>query len=329
MPGLEILPPPTDEAGRVATKEPELNNEPLRIVLTSLDKNIDAFAREEAHERLSKKPEGPLWKRMVKGVWDNLSHEYQVVRETQKARQEIQSSGNLLHHHDKSDSAWREATVNRYASEYGEQLVREGETFHRLGQVEAVADPQAQRIRGDVFGTVRGIVKGEIPDEESLEDVQRRTNHEWNRDKVAQGYIGEGNLLAHNIWAMGLQVKAALDSVEGLSDLDRDAKLEEILAKTEIITGEAKVGSTVEIESTISEKLAAKLEKVPFLNEGRLAQVVSAVTNETTIAALLSVATYGVKNRLSEAATAVIIPGLGGGIVAGLRERRALKKERA
>lgn len=327
-------PPPSAEAGLDTSAAPEpktdkADDERLRIVVAGLDQNIDAFAREAAHEELSENPKGPRWKRMVTSVWNNLSHEYQVVRATQRKREEIQESGNLLHHHGKSDKQWREATADRYASEYGEQLTREGETFHRLSEAEAATDERAQRIRTDVLDMVRGVANGDIIDEESLEEQMARTTQEWKKDGVGEDFVGEGKFWAHNVLPMGMQVRAALDSMDGLSDVDRAARLEEILAKAEVITGEAKVGSTVELQSTVSERLAAKLHNVPFLNESRLGKVVAAVTNETTVAAMLSVATYGAKRTLSAAATAALIPGLGGGIVAGLRERRRLKDERA
>jgi hypothetical protein len=324
--GTELNVAGSQEAG-IAVPEIKANDDPLRIVLTSLDQNIDAFAREAAHEKLAVQHEGPLWKRMVKSVWGNLSREYQVVKATNEARDEIRENENLLHHQGKSDAKWREAVVGRYGSEYAEHLIHEGETFHNLNTPEAQQDPNAQRIRGDTLDLLRRYAKGEILDEVSLELMQGRMVEGWRDEGISQQFIGEGEFLAHNIGEMAQQVKAALDSVDGLSAIDRDARLEEILANAEIVTGEARVGSRTEIDSTLSERMAEKLRGVPFLSEGRIARVTSVVGNEMFVAAMLS-ASLGVAQRGFSTATKVIAPGVGAGIVAGVRERNALLRER-
>jgi hypothetical protein len=106
------------------------DDERLRIVLTSLDNNVDAFAREAAHEKLSEKVKGSLWKRFSRNAWNAATREYAIVKETTKAREAIRASGNLRHFHGESDEAWREAVVTRQSSEYHDKLVHEGETFH-------------------------------------------------------------------------------------------------------------------------------------------------------------------------------------------------------
>lgn len=303
----------------------KVDDEPLKIVLTGLDSNVDLFAKEAAHEALSEQPEAESFKRFVKNVWNNITHEYRAVKQTQAAREEIYASGNLLHHHGKSDQKWREAVVTRYSSEYGESLLREGETFHNLNSPEMAGNHNAQRIRDDILNRVRQYARGDIMDPASLEEAHGRDREEWAKDDISQEFIGEGKFLAHNILAMAEQAKAAYESTKGVDAIDRDAKLEEMLSKAEIITGEAKVGSQVEIESTLSERLAEKLKNVPFINEGRLSKIVGFLGNETAVAALLSVASYGAKSAFSR----FVIPGVGGGIVAAVRERKMLKQERA
>ncbi|HKX24014.1 MAG TPA: hypothetical protein VJM46_02155, partial [Candidatus Saccharimonadales bacterium] len=44
----------------IPTPEASADSDPLRVVLTSLDQNVDAFAREAAHEKMAKKHEGPF-----------------------------------------------------------------------------------------------------------------------------------------------------------------------------------------------------------------------------------------------------------------------------
>ena len=305
--------------------------EPLRIVLANLESNVDPLSREAAHNELAKNDdaESPRWRRFVKSVWHTMTREYQVVKQTNEKRDEILKSGNLFHHHGKSDELQRAAVVKRYSSEYGDKLIHEeaGETFVKLGAEEAKNDPAVAEIRSDILKLVEDFAKGDL-DEESFEPAQDRMFEKWKEGGIAQQYIGEGKFLAHNLLAMARQAKAAYDAREGLENVDRDAELAAMLEKAEIITGEAKVGSNVEIGATLSERLAEKMRGKKWVNEGRLARVTSFFDNEVFIAAAMSGVMYGGK-RIFGAAAAAILPGLGAGIVAGLRERRALIDERA
>lgn len=317
-------PPP--EIG-IEVPEPE-TGDPLRIVLTSLDQNVDSFAREAAQEKLAKKHEGPLWKRIAKSAWSNITREYQLVKATREARQEIIENDNLLHHQGKSDQRWRESTVDRYGSEYGEQLIHEGETFNKLNAPEAARDPKAERIRNDVQDVMRQVARGEVADDDSLQLLIDRMTEAWKEEDISQDYIGEGNFLAHNIGRKARELEAMINSAEGLSAIDKEALLEAHLSKMEIVAGEARVGSRVEVDSTISERIAEKLRGVPFLNEGRIAAVTAALGNETVIAAMMSGAIYAAKRGASLAGK-IIAPGIGAGVVAAIREANALQDERA
>jgi hypothetical protein len=331
MPGLEVSAPPKPEVTKPNTA-PANADQPLRVVLTGLDKNLDSFAREAAHEKQTKHHEGPLWKRMAKSVWSVATREYQIVKDTKASREDILKHDNFRHHKGESDKAWRQGVIIRYSSDYAEHLVHQeaGETFQKLGAAEAKDDPNAQQIREDTLDLLRQYAQdttGSV-DEASLELMIERMVQTWRQAGISQQYIGEGNLRAHNIVEMARQAKAALDARQGLSDLERSAALEDMLAKAEVVTGEAKVGSSVEIDSTLSERLAEKLKKVPFIKEERIARVTSIVGNELVMAAMLSVGAYGLKGVVAKAG-AIVAPGLGAGVVAFFRERRALKDERA
>lgn len=317
---------PTPGEG-VPTPEASADSDPLRVVLASLDQNVDAFAREAAHEKLAKKHEGGFWKRMAKSAWQSMTREYKLVEATEEARAEIHENENLLHHHGKSDAKWREAVVNRYGSEYAEHLIHEGESFKVLNAEEAAKDPKAERIFNDIQELMRKVARGEVADDASLEMMEERMAEAWKEDEVSQEFIGEGRLLAKNIGAKARQLEAMINSAEGLSDVERAELLEEQLAKLEIATGEARVGSRTEIDSTLSERLGEKLRNVPFVSEGRIAAVTSAVGNETTVAAMVTGALFAGKRAFS-AAGRIIGPGIAAGIIAGVRERRALKDER-
>lgn len=324
-----IISPPPPEIG-IATPEAGVNQDPLRVVLASLDQNVDAFAREAAHEKLAKKHEGPFWKRIAKSVWQNLTREYQLVKATKEAREEIHENENLLHHHGKSDEKWREAVVNRYGSEYAEHLVQDGESFKVLNAAEAAKDTEkkgAGRIFEDVQELMRKVARGEVADDASLEMMEERMAEAWREEGVGQEFIGEGRMLAKNIGAKARQLEAMINSAKGLSDVEREALIEQHLAKLEIATGEARVGSRAEIDSTLSERLGEKLRGVPFISEGRIAAVTAAVGNETMVAAMVTGATL-LGKRAMTAAGRIVAPGIAAAVIAGVRERRAMLDER-
>lgn len=313
--------------GGIPVPESGTGQDPLRVVLTSLDQNVDSFAREAAHEKLSKKHEGGFWKRMAKSVWHNLTREYQVVKATREARQEILENENLLHHHGKSDEQWREATIMRYGSDYANHLTDEGESLHKLGP-EAMDDPNTQKIRSDVQDIMREVAMGKVVDDDSLQMMVDRAVEGWREKGISQDYIGEGQFLAENIGRKARELEAMVNSAQGLSDVEKALLIEERVGGLELVLGEARVGSRTEIDSTVSERIAEKLRGVPFLNEGRIARVTALVGNEAVVAASVSVLGYAAKRGFS-AAGSVVMPGLAAGIVAGVRERRALIEERA
>lgn len=304
--------------------------EPLRIVMANLEGNVGKFSREATHNELQKTDEGsPRWRRFAKSVWHTMTRPYQIVKTMGEKRQDILESGNLFHHHGKSDERQREAVVKRYSSKYGEKLIHEeaGETFVKLGAKEAANDDDALEIRGDVLKLVEDFAKGDLK-EDSFEQTQKDMFNRWLKRGIGQQYIGEGKFLAHNLLAMARQAKAAYDAREGIEGVDRDAELTAMLEKAEIITGEAKIGSNVELADTVSERLAEKMRGKKWMSEGRLSRVASFLGNEVFVAAAMSGVVYAGK-RVFSGATAVLMPGAGAAVLAGVRERYAMRDERA
>lgn len=307
----------------------------FRVVMAGLDSNVDQFAREASQEKAARREHrGGFWRRTASKVWYTMTREYQVVKDTVKAREDILTNENLRHHQGKSDESWKQATVRRFSSDFAEQLIHQeaGETFHKLGAAEAAQDSNAQRIREDVVNLLRQYATGDIIDEDNLDAMLKDKRAEWREKDISQDYIGEGVIVAHNVAAIGDQLKAALETAEGLKSLE----LEKMLAKVEVVTGEAKVGSNVEIDATLSERLAEKMRNAPFLSEKRLARItsllgsekfmggmLSAILNEEVVAGVLSATLYAAKKPIS------FIPGIGAAVVAGVRERRAMLDERA
>jgi len=336
-PNTQTGPNPNNTAD--PNQQPDPNQEKLddiRIVLTSLDSNVDSFAREAAHNKLAADREkGSLWKRMTRGVWNTMMREHVVVKATHEARDEILESGNLRYHKgiDENDKKWREDTVRRYSSEYAEHLIHDeaGETFHKFdkNEAEAAENVHVKQMRDEALELVRQFARGDITSKDDLEAMQDRMFEEWREKGVGQEYIDKGQFLAHNITEMAEQVKAAIAARQGLSDIDRDRLLDEAIENAEFVTGEAKVGSRVEIEATRSERLAKKLQKVEWLHasEGNLSRIGAVLSNEMVVASMLSVAFAAAQKGAS--VTTAFVPGLAAGIIAGIRERRAMRDERA
>ena len=326
-----LVPGNAPPEGDVPVPESGTGTEPMRIVMASLDKNVDPFAREAAHEKLSQQNKGPFWKRVAKSMWQNISREYQTVKGTIQAREEILENKNLLHHKGLSDEKWREATIDRYGSEMAEHLMSEGETLHKLSSPEAAKDKNAQRINADVQEFMRKSARGEFTDQESADMYAENMQQKWHEEGISQDYIGEGQFMATNLGAKGREFAAMIASAEGLSEIEREALIEEHVSKIEIVAGEARVGSRTEIDSTMSERIAGKFEKVKWLKEGRLAKVAAAVTsvlgNELAVSAALS-ATVLLAKRGAGMAGQILAPGAGAAVVAMIREHRALLKER-
>src|SRR6185503_20213234 len=259
----ELVPHDTAETAVDIPDDPELAAKvvAVRVVLASLDNSVDQFAREAGHEKLAVREKAPFLKKFARSVWHTLTREYQVVKATKEAREAIIESGNLRHHQGESDEKWREAVKKRYGSEFAEHLIHEenGETLHKLSSPEAATDPDAKRINDDIKEIMRERAKGNIKSKEDLDMMLERKAEEWAAAGISQKYIAEGEFLVNNLDAAGDQIDAAVESVMGLKNLDRDAAIEFVLEnQVEVVAGEAKVGARTEIEATRTERLMEK-----------------------------------------------------------------------
>jgi hypothetical protein len=316
--GIEI---PDD----LSSLDPELI-QPIKVVLAGLDKSAEQFAREAAHEKLAKQErKGPLFKRIVKSVWHTMTREYQLVKETQKAKADIEENNNLRHHQGKDDTKWREDTTRRFASEYGEAMIHAdaGETYHNLSDPEKAEDKNIKRMRENIENLLARYARGDIPDRANFDKAAEEMQEAWRKENISQDYIGEGKMQATNIGDMAEQVKVMLDAAEGLSAVDKELRLRAILDKTEIIVGEAKVGSNIEIEATMAERIAEKMKGVPFINENRFAKVSAFLQNPLIVGAMVAGA-----YALGQKGLAYLVPGLGTAIVAAASEYHATLDER-
>ena len=328
---------------------PDVDADPqLKIVIGNFDKNADAFAREAAHEELAEKPTGGFFKRFAKNVWNNVTREYQTVKRTQEKRKKIFEDDNLRTHQGEDDKKYREGAVRRAASEFGEKLIHEeaGESYHNLNDIinNTVVDPnadpdkdpaakrvkQAERIKRDTLKLVRDFSVDSsdpdyIPDIASLEQAFKRVAQDWKDDGITEDLLGEGNLWGHNVVEMAVQARAAADTKIGLDAVQRAAYIDTLTSNAEVVAAELRVGSNVEVDARLSERIAEKMRGRKIFTEGNISKVVSVLGNELVVGAMLSAGVYLGRRGL---AAALVVPGLGAAIVGGVRERRAIQDER-
>jgi hypothetical protein len=304
--------------------------ETIRVVLASLDNNLDAFAREGTMSDLAnERKQGPIFKRVMRTMWHTMMRERVVTKRNEDNRAEIKDSGNLRHKQGASDAQWREDVVRRYSSEYAEHVIHEeaGETYKKFDKAEAEADPGIKLMREEALDAICDYARGDIATLDDLNLVVERLEEGWRASEDTSKHIGEGIFMAHNIVAMGVQTKAALDARQGLSDIDKDALLDQAREDAEFITGEAKVGARSEIDPTRSERLAEKLRGKRVFSEGKLSAVGSVLGNEAVMSTMMSVGVLALQRGAASALTK-LVPGLGASILVAIRERRSLLDER-
>lgn len=315
----------------------------LRIVVAGMDQSVKGLSRQASNERLNKELEMPAEKglmnrtrKLIERAWKgNLNRDAYENRYYQEALENTQGDDeegpNMLANQGKSDESYRYHTTLRYTSELETDLIHEGETYRKIlgvdkdgNRVEDL-DPSAVNIKNMISGLVGRYVSGEISDRESFEQEKRRDIAELlEADPGAREYIGEGLAYADNLFAVAENVGHAIEHSILMGNLQNDTdeklqKAQEMIDSAHIITGEARVGVMTEYSKNRVERITEKVAKVPGL------------TNETAVASAVavatSIATFGTKRAVASALSTVL-PGIAGGLMAGMREASMLKTER-
>lgn len=305
----------------------------IRLVLTSLDNNLDAFAAEATMNDLAnERKKGPFFKRMARNMWHTMMRGDVVTRANAANRAKLKDAGDLRHLQGKEDAQWREDVVRRYSSDYAEHVIHHeaGETFKKFDKSEAEQDKGIKLMRDQALDAVCAYARGDIATIDDLKMTVEQLEEGWRADAETTKHIGEGIFMAHNIIAMGEQTKAALDARQGLSDIEREQLLAEAREDAEFITGEAKVGSRAEVDPTGAERLAEKMRNAKILGEGGeegMSRIGSILGNETVISMMTSVGFFALQRGIASAASK-LVPGLGAAIIVGIRERRTSMDER-
>jgi hypothetical protein len=280
----------------------------LKIVIAGLDKNVRNQAVVAANERLNAETNEKGFKGFIRGrVWKgNLARERYLEKYKQEAEAEIRENDNLLQHEDRSDEAARVATTLRYASEFEDEVIHEGETRKNI---ETDSSPEAEEIKVAVKDLIKQYATGSL-DDDSFEEEKRRTMTELAESGVSQNYIGEGLMYADNLLQIAQNVKAAID---------HGKSIDELLENAEFVVGEARMGARTEARLSGTERIMKKLEGKAFVHEATVA---------TAVSIAYSIGGWAAKTALG-AAGRLAIPGIGAGLIAAARENRVLKEERA
>lgn len=294
------------------------------IVIADVD--IEQQARDIAEEKmLSSKEELKGFGGFFRRIWrHNLAHEYYRQLEIAKARRQIQRFDNL-YAGEKGEKADHEnamkAIVQRFATEYEGDLLRKGEEEKILGD----KNTEEKNLKNDIQDLVKQFAGGALSEDQFILEKKKLFGAKLRgvKDLRGESFGKEKALYADNLLEIAKQVKNSIAHGKGLDALDADL---------EIVIGKARAGVETEAQYNRVDKW---IEKVKKTSGGKFA---SRFVNETTLASAVAIVYgFGVKGTVSAAHKAAkwMGPvGLGvsagiGGVVAGMRENKRVKEERA
>lgn len=300
-----------------SAQEPEKKKH--KIVIASVD--IEQQARDVAEEKmLSSKKELKGFRGFFNKIWKhNLAHEYYRQKEIAKAKREIKESGNFyvgekgdLTDHENAMSA----IVERFAAEYeGETMLRKGEEKKTL----EAKQPEEVGLKNNIQNLIKRFAGGTL----SEEQFKLEKNNLFDKDFVDSGdeKSSKKNALLYvdNLLEIAKQVKESVIHGRGLDALDEDF---------EIVVGRARAGVETEAQYNAVDRITEKIQKSfvgKFLNEATVASAV-AIAYGTIAKGTMHAAHRGAKlvGPLGMGLSAGI-----GGAVAGVRENKRIKEERA
>lgn len=289
--------------------EQSLHGDTIQLQYVAIDQSFDAqqAARDAANDRLTQElNEGGRMSRLVKSIWKGGAFkEYYELKYTRDAQAQIESSGNTLHYQtDEEQSARaRMATIDRFLHQNDEMIHTEaGES-----REEVAAEVDLAREMKDL---IRRNIEGQLSEAAMLEERTRLINvyQETHGTDSAQ----KGKVRIDNMVEITAAVRGAIDHGESL---------ESVLENMKITLGESRSGVRTEARYNRVERIADKVAKTKI---GSLVGPETVVTVATLAASLLR---YG-SHSVIGAATKSFIPGIAGGLWAGLRENKRMKDDR-
>lgn len=293
------------------------NDKPLTIAVVDQTHDVEAAAKDYAEARLREESEAAREAGRIKGflhrIWrgeNGIATKYFFNKYVEEAKHRAEEEGLTVLYTDSVElrNAAMGATIARFTSEYDESI-------------HEVAGERRQELAEDSpFGLavkklIENYVKGDSKDwsEEAFREAQSRIVRQLDQYGDGDDLIGEGKVRIDNIWQIAQAVKESVNHGESLDN---------VLQGMKIYTGESRSGVRTEAHQSKIDKTIERLQK---------SKIGSLVGPETiSLGAAIATGIFRVgRGSLARAAGVTGIPGLLGGVFAGMRENKRLKEERA
>ena len=293
------------------------NDKPLTIAVVDQTHDVEAAAKDYAEARLRGESEAAREAGRIKGflhrIWrgeNGIATKYFFNKYVEEAKQRAEEEGLTALYTDSVElrNAAMGATIARFTSEYDESI-------------HEVAGERRQELAEDSpFGLavkklIENYVEGDSKDwsEEAFREAQSRIVRQLDQYGDGDDLIGEGKVRIDNIWQIAQAVKESVNHGESLDN---------VLQGMKIYTGESRSGVRTEAHQSKIDKTVERLQK---------SKIGSLVGPETiSLGAAIATGLFRVgRGSLARAAGVTGIPGLLGGVFAGMRENKRLKEERA
>lgn len=309
--------PSTDSMLVRVNQAANTNDKPLTIAVVDQTHDVEAAAKDYAEARLRGESEAAREAGRIKGflhrIWrgeNGIATKYFFNKYVEEAKQRAEEEGLTALYTDSVElrNAAMGATIARFTSEYDESI-------------HEVAGERRQELAEDSpFGLavkklIENYVKGDSKDwsEEAFREAQSRIVRQLDQYGDGDDLIGEGKVRIDNIWQIAQAVKESVNHGESLDN---------VLQGMKIYTGESRSGVRTEAHQSKIDKTIERLQK---------SKIGSLVGPETiSLGAAIATGIFRVgRGSLMRAAGVTGIPGLLGGVFAGMRENKRLKEERA
>lgn len=297
--------------------QPKPHDKPLVVAVVDQTHDVEAAAKDYAEARLREESEAAREAGRIKGFWhriwrgeNGIATKYYFNKYVEEAKRRAEEEGLTTLYTDNVElrNAAMEATIAHFTSEYDESI-------------HEAAGERRQELAGDSpFGLavkklIENYVKGDSKDwsEEAFREAQSRIVRQLNQYGDGDNLIGEGKVRIDNIWQIAQAVKESVNHGESLDN---------VLQGMKIYTGESRSGVRTEAHQSKFDKKTERLQK---------SKIGSLVGPETiSLGAAIAIGIFRVgRGSLARAIGATGVPGLLGGVFAGMRENKRLKEERA
>lgn len=297
--------------------QPKPHDKPLVVAVVDQTHDVEAAAKDYAEARLREESEAAREAGRIKGflhrMWrgeNGIATKYFFNKYVEEAKQHAEEEGLTALYTDNVAlrNAAMGATIARFTSEYDESI-------HEI-----TGERRKELAEDSPFGlAVKKLIENYVEDdskdwsEEAFREAQSRIVRQLNQYGDGDDLIGEGKVRIDNIWQIAQAVKESVDHGESLDN---------VLQGMKIYTGESRSGVRTEVHQSKIDKTIERLQK---------SKIGSLVGPETvSLGAAIATGIFRVgRGSLMRAAGVTGVPGLIGGVFAGMRENKRLKEERA